>query len=69
VSTGDRAFRCLLFGPVPTTPHPNNPSVFDCLSASTSEESKSRRKKKAKKTHLAIVSVNMTGRGKDLTRF
>ena len=34
---------------------PNKQSVFDCLSALTSEESKSKRKKKAKKTHLATV--------------
>jgi len=48
-------------------PLPNKLSVFDCLSAPTSKESKSRRKKKAKKPCLVAVSINMTGKGKDLT--
>jgi len=34
-------------GPIPTTPLPNKPSVFDRLSTPTSEESKSWRKRKA----------------------
>jgi len=55
--------RCL--GPILAIPSPNKLSIFDRLSAQTPEGSKSGRKRKAKKPHLAAASVNMTGRGKD----
>ena len=54
--------------PIPTTSPPNQLSVFDRLSAQTSEEPRTRSKRKAKKSHLAVASVNMMGRGRDPTR-
>jgi len=57
---------CLV--PIPTNPLPNKPSVFDHLSAPTYKEFKSRRKRKARKPHLAAVSVNVTSRGRDLAQ-
>jgi len=50
--------------PIPS----NKLLVFDSLSAPTSKESKFKRKRKARKPHLAAVSVNMTSRGRNLTR-
>ena len=47
---------------------PHQLSVFDRLSAQTSEEPRTRRKRKAKKSHLAAAFINMTGRGRDRTR-
>ena len=51
-----------------TISSPNQPSVFDRLSAQTSERPKSRMRRKAKKPHLVVASVNMTGRGRDSMR-
>jgi len=55
-------------GPIPTTLPPNKLSVFDLLSVWISEESKPKRKRKIKKPHLAVVSINTTSRGRDLMR-
>ena len=55
--------KCCL-GPIHTT---KKLSVFDQLSAQTSKEPRTRRKRKTKKSHLTAASVNMTSR-RDPTR-
>ena len=56
-------------GLIPTTSPPNQPSVFNQLSAQTFEKPKSRRKRKTKVTHLVTSSVNMTGKERNSMRF
>ena len=53
-------------GTMPITFPPNQQSVFNQLSARTSEKPKSRKKKATKVIHLAAASVNIISRGRDL---
>jgi len=67
VSNGDRASYWLLIGINSHNTFSKHTAGIDHLSAPTSEESISRKKKKAGKPHPTAISVNMTSRGRDPT--
>ena len=59
------SIHCCL-GTIPVTFPPSQQSVFNWLSARTSERPEFWNKKATKVVHLAVASVNMISRGRDL---